>query len=260
MATKILLAACAVQFALTGTTYAAHPLITDDTDTQGKGKYQFEFIGEYGHNKENGVTTDTLVFPTVPVLSYGMADTVDLVLGISYQRIETKQDVVKTTEEGISDASVQLKWRFYEKDGLSFAAKPGVTLPTGDENKGLGNGKLSYSMFFIATKEVQPWACHLNLGYMLNEFNLRANEDANRKDIWHASLASEVKIVKDLKVVTNIGVERNPNKTSNTNPAFLLGGFIYSITENVDVDFGVKGGLTKPETDISYLAGITWRF
>lgn len=260
MATKILLAVCAVLFALKGTTYAAHPLITDDTGTQGKGKYQFEFIGEYGHDSENGVTTNTLVFPTVPILSYGMADTVDLVLGISYQRIETKQDDVTTTEEGISDASVQLKWRFYEKDGLSFAVKPGVTLPTGDENKGLGNGKASYSMFFIATKELQPCAFHLNIGYILNEFNLRADDDSNRKDIWHASLASEVKVLKDLKAVANIGVERNPDKTSNTNPAFLLGGLIYSITENVDVDFGVKGGLTNPETDISYLAGITWRF
>src|SRR5512143_2444833 len=183
MATKILLAACAVHFVLKGTTYAAHPLITDDTGTQGKGKYQFEFIGEYGHDSENGVTTDTLVFPTVPVLSYGMADTVDLVLSISYQRIETKQDDVTTTERGISDASIQVKWRLYDKDGLSFAVKPGVTLPTGDENKGLGNGKASYSMFFITTKELQPWAFHLNLGYIHNDYKLQADEDTNRKDL-----------------------------------------------------------------------------
>jgi hypothetical protein len=41
MATKVLLAAFAVLFALAGTTYAAHPLITDDTGTKGKGKAQF---------------------------------------------------------------------------------------------------------------------------------------------------------------------------------------------------------------------------
>jgi hypothetical protein len=71
-------------------------------------------------------------------------------------------------------------------------------------------------------------------------------------------LAAEV--AKDLNVVANLGMERNPDKTSNTDPVFLLGGLIYSITENLDVDFGIKAGLTKPETDISYLAGITWRF
>jgi len=138
--------------------------------------------------------------------------------------------------------------------------KPGVTLPTGDENKGLGNGKASCSLFFIITEELLPWAFHLNLGYIHDEFDLRSDEDANRKDIWHASLASEVKVLTDLKAVANIGVERNPDRTSNTDPAFLLGGLIYSINESTDVDFGVKSGLTKPETDISYLAGVTWRF
>jgi hypothetical protein len=33
-----------------------------------------------------------------------------------------------------------VKWRFYEKDGLSFAIKPGIILPTGEEDKGLGDG------------------------------------------------------------------------------------------------------------------------
>jgi hypothetical protein len=257
---KILMGTCAVLFALTGMSYAAHPLITDDTGTQGKGKYQFEFVGEYGHGKENGVTTDTFVIPTVPVLSYGMADTVDLVLSISYQRIETKMDDITTTKRGISDAFVQVKWRFYEKDEWSCAMKPGATLPTGDENKGLGNGKSSYSMFFITTKELHPWALHLDLGYIHNEYKLQADEDANRKDIWHASLASEVKVLKDLKAVADIGIERNSDRTSNTDPAFLLAGLVHSITESVDVDFGVKGGLTRPETNISYLAGLTCRF
>ncbi len=260
MGAKTLTVAFAVLFALAGKANAAHPLITDDTGTQGKGKVQLEIVGEYGHDKEDGATTNSFVVPTIPVLSYGIANTADLVLSISDQRIETKQDGVTTTERGISDASIQVKWRFYEKDGLSFAVKPGVTLPTGDENKGLGNGRVSYSMFFITTKEIAPWAFHLNLGYIRNEYKLQADEDANVKDIWHVSLASQVEVVKNLKAVADIGMERNSDKTSDTNPAFILGGFIYSITENLDVDFGVKGGLNKPETDISYLAGITVRF
>ncbi len=260
MTAKLFIVVSAVTFALAGPAYAAHPLITDDTGTQGKGKTQLEFIGEYRYDKEDGVTTNTLIFPTIPVLSYGMADTVDLVLGVPFERIETKQDGTTATESGISDASIQVKWRFYEKDGLSFAVKPGVTLPTGDENKGLGNGRVSYSMFFITTKKMTPWAFHFNVGYIRNEYKLRTDEDANRKDIWHISLASQVKVVKNLQAVANIGMERTPDKTSDTNPAFLLGGLIYSVTENLDVDFGVKGGLNRPETDRTYLAGITWRF
>ncbi len=249
-----------IAFSLAGTANAAHPLITDDTGTQGKGKAQLEFIGEYGHDRENGVTTNTVIFPTIPVLSYGMADAVDLVLGVPFERIETKQDGTTTTEKGISDASVQVKWRFCERDGLSFAVKPGVTLQTGDENKGLGSGRPTYSLFFITTKDMAPWALHLNLGYIRNEYKLRTDEDDNRRDIWHVSLASQAEVVKNLKAVVNIGMARNPDKTADTNPAFILGGFIYSVTDSLDVDFGFKGALNRPETDRSYLAGITWRF
>lgn len=63
-----------------------------------------------------------------------------------------------------------------------------------------------------------------------------------------------------MKVVGNIGIQRHTDRNINIDPAFILGGLIYSLSENFDIDFGVKGGLTKPETDYSVLAGITWRF
>lgn len=242
-----------------GTVFAAHPLITDDTGTQGKGKAQLEFIGEYGIDKEEGVTEKGYEVPTVPFLSYGITDSMDLVFGLPYASVRVEDAETTTAVRGATDMSIELKARIYEKDGLSFAVKPGISLPTGDEEKGLGNGKTSYSAFFITTKEAEPWAFHFNVGYARNEYKLPADEEANRKDIWHVSLASQVEVMKDLNLVANIGMEKNPDKTSDTHPAFILGGVIYSITENVDIDFGVKCGLNKPETDYSILAGITWR-
>ena len=50
------------------------------------------------------------------------------------------------------------------------------------------------------------------------------------RDIWHASLASEVEAGKNLKLVANIGMEKNPDKGSSTDPAFILGGLIYSVS------------------------------
>jgi len=61
-------------------------------------------------------------------------------------------------------------------------------------------------------------------------------------------------------VSVNVGMESNPDIDANNDPAFLIGGIIYSIKENFDVDFGAKCGLTKSEKDISVLAGITFRF
>jgi hypothetical protein len=252
---KIVTVAFFVLFGLAGKAHAAHPLITDDAGTQGKGKGQFEFVGEYDHDKKEGVTTDSIAVPTIPVLSYGMTDATDIVLGISYEQVRTNDSQNTTTVDGISDASIELKWRFYEHDGLSFALKPGITLPTGNDEKGLGAGRATSHLFFITTKEVKPWAFHLNLGYIRNE-----NKVDERIDIWHASLAGVLDVLKNLKAVANIGMESDRDKASNAGPGFILGGFIYSISENLDFDIGIKKGFNNHGTDYSIPAGITWRY
>lgn len=242
-----------IYFSLLTVSYAAHPLITDDTGTQGKGKFQLDLNSEFAHEDEDGAAEDAFEFASI--LSYGLTDSVDVVLGIPYQLIRVKEDGQKDSENGLSDISLELKWRFYEKDGLSLALKPGMTLPTSDDEKGLGSGKVTYSAFFITTKEIESWTFHLNLGYMRNE-----NKADERKNLWHASVAAGYGITKKLTLVVNIGLERNVDRNVNTNPAFILGGLIYSISDNLAIDCGVKGGLNKPEADYSVLAGLAWRF
>lgn len=43
-----------VSFMLAGTAFAAHPLITDDTATQGKGKFRIEVNSEFTYGKVSG--------------------------------------------------------------------------------------------------------------------------------------------------------------------------------------------------------------
>lgn len=257
--TAIFLIGFMVSLMAAGGAFAAHPLITDDAGTQGKGKTQLEFIGEYGIEKEDGITEKSLEAPTTPFLSYGLSETIDLVFGLPYASVRIEDAGTTTAMRGATDMSLELKARVYEKDGWSFAVKPGVSLPTGDEEKGLGNGKISYSALFIATREAEPWAFHVNVGFTRNEYKLQADEEANRKDIWHLSIASQIEVVSNLTVVANIGMERNPDRTADTDPAFALAGFIYSIADNLDIDLGIKKALNKPETDTTVLAGITWR-
>ncbi len=240
--------------------YAAHPLITDDADTQGKGKYQIEVNGEYDVDSETvaGTTVKTTVDQAAATLTYGVADRVDIAAGIPYQWTTASLDgAVVSREHGVSDATLEVKWRFYEKEGLSVGIKPGMSFPTGNDAKGLGTGKTGYSLFFITTQEMKPWTVHLNLGYRRNE---NAPDVDERVDIWHVSAAVLYGVTKDLQAVANIGIERNRNKESNENPAFALGGFIYSVTEDFDIDCGVKAGLNEAETDYSLLAGTTFRF
>lgn len=238
--------------------WAAHPLMTDDTGTQGKGKFQLELNGQYDWDKDDseGVSVKSSGSQTAATLSYGIAENVDLVLNLPYLWGEAKEDGVKVyNEQGIGDVSLETKLRFLEKDGFSLALKPGVSFPTGDEDKGLGTGKVGGHVFLMASEEIGSWAFHANVGYIRNE-----NDAEERKDLWHVSVAAAWEAVEHLNLVANIGIERNPDAEADDDPAFLIGGIIYSIRENLDVDLGLKVGLTDSETDISALAGLAFRF
>ena len=62
--------------------WAAHPLITDDSGTQGKGKFQIEVNGQYDHEKETdaGVSVKETATEIGAILSYGILDHVDIVI------------------------------------------------------------------------------------------------------------------------------------------------------------------------------------
>jgi hypothetical protein len=239
-------------------TWATHPLITDDSGTQGKGNSQLEVNGQYDSDKETvaGVSKKSTGGRVGATLSFGIIEKMDLVLGVPYiwGKVEKNEGTVYD-EKGISDTTFEVKWRFFEKDGWSLALKPGLRFPTGEENKGLGTGKIGYRVFLIASKEVGAWAFHANLGYIGNE-----NKVDEEKNIWHASFATIYEVVKHLKIVGNIGIERSLDQMAHNDPAFLIGGVIYSVSNNFDLDLGVKYGLTWSETDLAVLAGITLRF
>ncbi len=236
-----------------GICFAAHPLVTDDTGTQGKGKFQVELNYEFDREHTDGVRENLHDISTV--VSFGIIDSLDFVVGLPYQFISTKERGVKTDEDGIADMSLELKWRFFECEGLSLALKPGLSIPTGDDDKALGAGKVGGGIQFIATQEIDPFAIHFNAGYGRNETTVE-----EETDIWNVSLAAEVEAAKWLRVVGNVGAERNTDTEDDTPAVFILGGVIIPITENLDIDFGVKGGLTEPEADYALLAGLAFRF
>lgn len=250
----------AVVFALvlTGSAMAKDILITNDTGTQGKGHFLIEVNSEYGFNKDTafGVISREASFGMESILSYGIVENADLTIAIPYLWTTVEDDDGPTAKEnGISDISVEFKWRLYEKDGLSFALKPGLSLPTGDEAKGLGTGRTTYNIYFITTKVIQPWTLDLNLAYTRN-----VNKIEERKDIWYASLALELPVGQKTLLIGNTGIQTNTDRNSASFPAFILGGINYAVTEVFSVNVGIKGGLNDAETDYGILWGVAWRF
>ena len=185
------------------------------------------------------------------VLSLGLLESVDLVLGAPFAWSRASQGgAVVSDEKGFGEATVELKWRFFEHEGFSLAVKPGLTF----------GGDVSFGAAFIATQVVGPFSFHANGAYTRNEFKLRADREANRSDIWHGSIAAAAEVLNGLQAVANVGVETNSDRGSGTWPAFALGGVIYALTEKLDVDLGVKAGLNSAEPELTAMAGMAWRF
>lgn len=239
------------------------PLITEDAGTVGKGKYNLEITGQSSYDDkkepdEDGTDTRNKSWETElkSTLTYGITETVDVALEVpfSWRRLDTDGTNV-ASERGISDVSMTLKWKFFDKNNYGLAVKSEVWFPTGDHEKELGNGRVSYSLYLLATREIDPLAFHVNLGYKRNE-----NKNDEREDIWHASLAGELKLIDKLSLVANIGIEKNQDRSSSVDPAFILGGITYAATDYLEIGLGVKGGLTYTEKDFTLIGGVTFKF
>lgn len=235
--------------------FAAHPLITDDSGTQGKNKVQLELVGEYTRAEDGGVVTKMSIGPTMPVLSIGLWDNMDLVSGVSYQHTTVDDSGSRATRAGATDFSVDFKWRFYERDGLGLALKPGFTLPSGDDAKGLGAGRSTQHLLAIASKEAGPWSFHANVGWTRN-----ANRAGDREGLWHASAAASRSVLKNLKAAVDAGVDTDPDPSSRRPPVYALVGLVYAVSDRLDLDAGAKRSFNVSGTSYSVLAGMTVRF
>jgi len=265
----------AIMLALAADTFAAIPLITDDTGTQGKGNFQLELFGRYGNDSEETITAKTGDLSVT--LTYGLFNNVDLIFSVPYVSVRTEEPGPIIKEAALSAVQCEAKWRFYDHENWSFALKPGLTIPTWDKRRGLGAGKATYHILFITTynsgeEKYAPegrriespeekavhhveWALHLNADYIRS-----VNVAEERKNLWLFSVAGEIEFIEDFRLVADMGIGTNPHRNSGTPPAYILGGLIYSLRENLDFGLGVEGGLTKPATDISVRGGITFRF
>lgn len=258
--TKTLLTTMLTLTLLAPPAFAIQPLVTDDAGTEGKGGILLEFSNESSFDRQtvDGEKLRARDNQTAVALAYGLLDNLDLLFEAPYIYTRTKFAGETESENGLGDLALEVKWRFHESDLGAFALKPALTIPTGDEDKGLGSGEVSYGLTLIATKEFTPVDLHLNLGYAHNRYKLTEDRLESRRHIYSASLAAVRELTPALDLVGDIGIETHESKNSDLHPAFGLLGLVYSINDNIALDGGVKLGLSRPEADYALLVGLTW--
>jgi len=250
---------------------AAHPFVTDDAGTQGKGNWQLELMAEQAEVSASAdlgagaVRRESREVLFAPVLTFGLRDNVDIALGGTQRRARAAEDGVRVDEaSGPGDSSLELKWRFYESGDLSLALKPGLSLPTGDEDKGLGSGRVSWGASLILAYETDPWTLLANVAYQRARFALPSERDSNRANVWRVSAGVEYELVEEFRLVGEAGVRSNPAKDDPFEPEatlrFAMLGFIVSPSEDIDFDLGIRRRLNGAGWDTAWLAGATFRW
>lgn len=244
---------CVARFAIAlgltpGAVHAVHPLITEDTGTQGKGKWQLELNAERTRDSQDGVVTRG--FQPAATLSYGIVDNLDLQLTQGYLRQKTEG----TTSSGRLDFAIDVKWRFYENGALSLGLKPGVTLPGGRDEEGLGAGRSTWGSLVILTYEREGWGFDSHIGYRRNRNNL-----GQRESLRHISAALWWKPTERMSLVLDHSLDTNPDPASERTLRQTVVGVIYSVTPKFDLDAGVRHG-NAPAIDRAVLFGTTLRW
>lgn len=233
---------------------AAHPLFTEDTGTQGAGRYQIELTRDRSRNTDDGVRT--LARSSNAVFSAGLTDNLDFILSLPHERLIEKTGATKSTYSGYADTEIAAKWRFYEDGALSFALRPGLGLPTGDESEGMSAGHVSPSVFAVSSYERASWVFHVHVGYA----PIRDRGPDEHGHVYHGSIAAEYHMNERLRVVSDASVERNTDRNGYPNIGSMVIGLVFSLTPNLDFDLGYRKGLTDPAPDHNWLTGLAFRF
>ena len=224
--------------------FAAHPFITEDTGTQGAGRWQLEANGERNRDREEDETVRGSALGAV--LSYGFIENADLQAGIPWQD--------NGIDKGRGDAAIDVKWRFRESGPLSFGLKPGITLPTGDDDRGLGAGRVTWGALGILSYDTEAWAVHSHVGYRRNR-----NTQEQRENLKHFSVLGMYKPFDALRLGLDLSFDTNPDPGSDKTVRQTVLGAIYSLTKDFDLDIGYRRG-NDPAIDRAFMAGVTLRW
>jgi len=228
--------------------FATHPLGTEDPGTADPMTLQVEVTGET-HHLSDGSETDLGLS-----LTTGIVPHLDIALNAGYVILAPDGG---SSENGIGDLELALKWNFLEeKENVpGLALKLGGTIPTGDEDKGLGSGGYALAAMLIAGKTLGNVEIYLNLGYA----RIDKTAEGDKPNLFAASLAGKWEMIEALALVGEI-LYATPGADGEDPPVAMTAGLVWEIADNFSIDIGGRVGLTETAPDWSVLAGINYTF
>jgi hypothetical protein len=226
--------------------WAAHPLVTEDTATQGEGNAELEKGFSWSHDGE----ADVRLFQ--PQLSWGLSPALDVIVQPAWV---SRRTLGGERVSGWGDTRLDAKWRFFGEAPWSLAVRAGVTLPTAQGDLGLPHGTASPHAVLVATYEQVPFALHMNLGVA----NLPRGT-FERSNQGHVSAALMWSANERWVWTLDVDADANPDPARSAWQGTALAGLVYTVQPGLDVDFGYQSTLRHTTLARQWLLGLTYRF
>jgi len=243
--------ALTIAFALalaSAASFAAHPLQTEDTGTQGANNLEIE--NGLSHARYDGTTLTVYQ----PQFSLGLATTLDAIVQPSFQWLHGP---TTSTVSGFGDTNVDAKWRFWGSDPLSLAFRGGVALATNEHGMGLTHGKSSEHGLIALTWDHSPTTVHANVGVT---YVPRAPATPARRAMTSVSAALMQQVNERLILTIDSTFAQAPNPHKASWPGTVLAGVIWTARPGLDIDFGWQRSVDDQPVTRTWLAGLTYRF
>lgn len=264
--------------------FSYEPFLTDDASTVEKGKYQLDIFHFNISSKQENTPYLRLINPDTPgeeflgtgrasafpiSLTKGVADDVEVGIGLTYYGLPTGK------YSPVTNYNLGLKYRFIgdASDGLSFAIKPIIALPSNVNQQitGLGMAKLGYGVYFVGEYSNSNFDFLFNVLYQYQPYDINysvgGSTDPLRNKLFQFSFAPIWKITDrlhlglDMGLITDISIF-----DSHQYNQFLMGAITYSPQENIDLGVSylrvLKNFTEQINTNYSsiFKLGISYRF
>lgn len=222
-----------------------HPLVSDTAEVVAPSKFEAETAVEY-HSAEN-----VSAFVIRETVTGGIIPKLDAFISLPFTSY--KPDGA-SRESGLGDITIGAKYNFMNVEKTALSVKPFIVLPVGDEEKGLGSGGVGLGANLIATLVLDKQISFD--GNLMLTFQDTKGDSYNE---FGAAVAGKFQATNDLKAVAEIALTKTDETGSKTD-AFLTAGAIFAAQKNLDVDCGVRLGLSNSAEDFALLVGATYKF
>ncbi|HVZ94014.1 MAG TPA: transporter [Phycisphaerales bacterium] len=233
---------------------ADRPDATESPYSVDAGAVQLEMsFAEWTLNREGGRERDTL--DAAPLnLKIGLLNDVDV--QIVFTPWERAEDDAGGVERGVGDFGVRVKWNLWGNDGgaTALALLPFVVFPTGSDG---------ISAEQVEGGVVVPFAMELpagfNLGAQAGIEWVKSDDDDGTDTVFGHTVNVNREIVGPLggfvELIGEVALDHGDYHPS------LGAGLTFGVTEDVQLDAGVRLGLDNDDTDdLVVFAGVTVRF